>query len=110
PREVERVVHQRVLGERIDQPVIGPRRQQILPVLRLRLGQIVVRGRQSRIARRKIQRQLLERLGSVVVPARLVFRHGGNIQLVGRWELDRIFRIEWGRASQRCREQQGQQK
>ena len=42
PRQVESVIDQRILRERVDQPVVRSRRQEVLAVLRLRLRQIVI--------------------------------------------------------------------
>src|SRR6185503_9501840 len=92
--------------KRIDEAVVRPRGQQILPVFLLRLREIEKREWQPRIARRQIERQLLERLGGIVPAMRLVLRHCGLEELV-RVGVD--LRIEWGLARQRCREQQSQQ-
>jgi len=53
-REVQGVVDERILGESIDQPVVGPGCQQILSVFFLGLGEVIERERQPRIARRQV--------------------------------------------------------
>ena len=65
--EKQGVVDECVLRECFDQPAVCPRRKQLLSVLVLRLGEVIECERDARIARRKLRRQPLERLGSVVV-------------------------------------------
>src|SRR5581483_6029126 len=81
---IQRAIGQRIIGERLGETRITLGREQILGPMLMRLAQVVVRPRQQRIVRRKLERQLFEARDGIVP---IVFLEGlerARVQLLVR--------------------------